>query len=232
MVRITVCGARRNGRRAGKGRCLLRPSVRLRANPKQHVGAGRAATDGFVDPVQKAVAQNRKSEPIGGDEVRRVLRIYTPTIRSGRAEYDLVADGQAQDVNRRRWRRLWGHRKDLAAEKMDGTDVGVVRSDGWNGVGNGTLANVVIHHSRTEDLKGVNRAGVHGKGIGPAANQSEGRVGLVPVDRIEEARGSDGKIRRGHGLGKQERNDRRCPGSEQTSSAQECGHFQKGSYRD
>ena len=62
---------------------LIRPSVWLRANPKEHVAAGRAATNGLVDAIDEAVAQNRQCEPIGCGEIGRVLRIYARTVRPG-----------------------------------------------------------------------------------------------------------------------------------------------------
>ena len=97
-------------------------------------------------------------------------------------------------MNRRgRWRRR-GDRDDLRTKKMDGADIRVVRSDVWNRIGDGSLANVIIHHSLTEDLKRVDRTRVHGKRICLATDQGEGRVGLVPVDGIEESGGSDAKI--------------------------------------
>src|SRR5206468_7955752 len=112
----------------------------------------------------------------------------------------MVAYGQAQDANHwGRWRSR-GYGNDLRAEKMDRADIVVVRSDSWNGVGDDALANVVVQHSRTEDLKRVDRTRVHGKSIGLATDQGEGGVRLVTVDGIEKARGSDVKICREHGL--------------------------------
>ena len=71
---------------------------------------------------------------------------------------------------------------------MDGANIVVVRSNSRNGVGDGSLADVVVQHSRTEDLKRVNRVGVNRESIGLAADQSDGGVGLVSVDGIEETR--------------------------------------------
>src|ERR1043165_8392081 len=72
-------------------------SVWLRTNPKEHVGAGWAATDGFVDAIQEAVAQNGQSEPIGRDEIGRKFRIHAPPVRPGRAQDDVVAYGQRSE---------------------------------------------------------------------------------------------------------------------------------------
>src|SRR6266496_465107 len=77
-------------------------SVWLRTNPEEHVSARRAATEGLVDAIEEAVAENGQGEPVGGVEIGRKLRTYAPTVRSGRAQHDLVAYGQAQDANRRR----------------------------------------------------------------------------------------------------------------------------------
>ena len=63
----------------------IRPSVWLRANPKEHVTAERAATDGFVNAIEEAVAQDGQCEPVGGGEIGRELRIHPPTVRPGRA---------------------------------------------------------------------------------------------------------------------------------------------------
>src|SRR6266446_9958069 len=96
---------------------LSASSVWLRANPQEHVAAGRAAADGLVDAVQEAVAQHRQREPIGGREIVRVLRIHAPAVRPGRAQHDIVAYGQAQDA--KRWLRRRGHGNYLGAKKMD-----------------------------------------------------------------------------------------------------------------
>src|ERR1043165_975424 len=102
-------------------------SVWLRTNPKEHVGAGWAATDGFVDAIQEAVAQNGQREPIGRDEIGRKFRIHAPPVRPGRAQDDVVAYGQAQDANRRRWWRICGYDQNLGAEPVDRADIRVVR---------------------------------------------------------------------------------------------------------
>ena len=83
---------------------------------------------------------------------------------------------------------------------MDGTNIIVVRRNRRNGVGDDSLADVVVLHSRTEDLKGVNRVSVNRESIGLAADQRKRGVRLVSVDGIEETRGSDGEIGREHGL--------------------------------
>src|SRR5262245_12355038 len=74
---------------------LFAASVWLRANPKEHIGTRWPATEGLVDTIQEAVAQNRQCEPIGGSKVGREFRIDAPAVGPRRAEHNVVAYGQA-----------------------------------------------------------------------------------------------------------------------------------------
>src|SRR5262245_35663919 len=74
---------------------LFAASVWLRANPKEHIGTRWPTTEGLIDTIQEAVAQNRQCEPIGGSKVGREFRIDVPAVGPRRAEHNVVAYGQA-----------------------------------------------------------------------------------------------------------------------------------------
>lgn len=141
-----------------------------------------------LTPFRKLLLRTDSANQLVVVRLVEYLRIHAPTVRAGRTQHDIATYGQAKDVNRRgrRWRRGYGDY--LGTKTMDGANVGIVRSDVRNGVGNGALSDVVVLHPRTIDEKRMVCTRVDRESVCPAANQSDGGVGLVSVYGIKEAR--------------------------------------------
>jgi len=123
-----------------------RSLVRLRANPKEDVRAGRTATERVVGAVEEVVTEHGQREPVCSGEISRELGIDAPTVRAGRAQHDFVAYRQVQNANRRRWGR--GDGEYLAAESMNRAYIRIVRSRIWHGPGDGAVKNVICFAHR------------------------------------------------------------------------------------
>ena len=83
--------------------CNPENSVSLRADPDERIAHRRTAAEGLVRAVIEPVAMYRQRKPIGGAQIRGVLRSQSPIIRSGGLQHDVCADAQVHNTKRRRW---------------------------------------------------------------------------------------------------------------------------------